>query len=50
MRLTTTLDWLRDKYGIRVNCLVPDWVASEEVKSYVDELTPEQRMEYGVWQ
>lgn len=48
IRLTTTLGWLRDSEGIRVNCLVPDWVATPEVESYFYSLTPEQRREQGV--
>src|SRR3989442_11107405 len=48
IRLTTTLGWLREREGIRVNCLVPDWVATQEGKSYVDALTPQQRKEGNV--
>ena len=48
IRLTTTLARLRDSDGIRVNCLVPDWVATPEVKAYWDTLTPEQRTNQGV--
>lgn len=48
IRLTTTLGWLREREGIRVNCLVPDWVATQEVRSYVDALTPQQRKEGNV--
>ncbi len=48
IRLTTTLARLRDSDGIRVNCLVPDWIATPEVKSYWDLLTPEQRRDQGV--
>jgi NAD(P)-dependent dehydrogenase (short-subunit alcohol dehydrogenase family) len=48
IRLTTTLGWLGEREGIRVNCLVPDWVASPEVKAYFDSLTPEQRKKGGV--
>jgi NAD(P)-dependent dehydrogenase (short-subunit alcohol dehydrogenase family) len=47
-RLATTMAWLRDAYGIRVNCIVPDWVATDEIRAYVDPLTPEQRREGGV--
>jgi NAD(P)-dependent dehydrogenase (short-subunit alcohol dehydrogenase family) len=47
LRLTTTLGWLRERELIRVNCLVPDWVASAEVKAYWDPLTPQQRRELG---
>ena len=48
MRLTTMLAWLGEKENIRVNCIAPDWVATPEVKSYVDSLTPEQRAKDGV--
>jgi NAD(P)-dependent dehydrogenase (short-subunit alcohol dehydrogenase family) len=47
-RLATTMAWLRDTHGIRVNCIVPDWVATDEIRAYVDPLTPEQRREAGV--
>jgi NAD(P)-dependent dehydrogenase (short-subunit alcohol dehydrogenase family) len=43
IRLTTTHAKLHETDNIRVNCLVPDWVATPEVKSYYDALTPEQR-------
>ena len=48
IRLTTTLAHLRDSDDIRVNCLVPDWIATPEVKSYWDSLTPAQRRDQGV--
>jgi len=48
MHLTAALAHLQGQYGIRVNCLVPDWVATEEVQSYWDRLTPQQRKEQGV--
>jgi NAD(P)-dependent dehydrogenase (short-subunit alcohol dehydrogenase family) len=47
-RLTTTLGWMNEKEKIRVNCIVPDWVATEEVQHYVDSLTPEECQEQGV--
>lgn len=47
-RLATTLAWLKEKEGIRVNCIVPDWVATDEVREYVESLTPEQCKEQGV--
>lgn len=43
LRMTTTLSGLRDSDNIRVNCLVPHWIAVPEVKEYWDALTPEQR-------
>jgi NAD(P)-dependent dehydrogenase (short-subunit alcohol dehydrogenase family) len=48
IRLTTTLAPLHASDGIRVNCLVPAWIATPEVKSYVDSLTPQQRKEGDV--
>ncbi len=48
MRLTTTLACLRDRDNIRVNCLVPAWIASPAPKKYWESLTPEQRRERGV--
>ncbi len=47
-RLATTMGWLRETYGIRVNCIVPDWVATDEIREYVDALSPEQRRAGGV--
>jgi NAD(P)-dependent dehydrogenase (short-subunit alcohol dehydrogenase family) len=47
-RLTTTLGWLRESDNIRVNCLVPDWIAVPEVLEYWNALTPAQRPEQGV--
>jgi len=43
LRLATTHAHLRETAKIRVNCLVPDGLATPEVKSYWDTLTPEQR-------
>jgi len=43
LRLTTTLASLRESDNVRVNCLVPHWVATPEVKEYWDTLTPEER-------
>lgn len=48
IRLTTMLGWLNEKERIRVNCLVPSWVATPEVKEYWDGLTPQQRREMDV--
>jgi 3-oxoacyl-[acyl-carrier protein] reductase len=47
IRLTTTLARLQ-RENIRVNCLVPGWIASPEVQGYVDSLTPGQRRQRGV--
>jgi len=45
IRMTTTLASLRETANICVNCLVPDWVATPEVKTYYEALTSEQRRE-----
>jgi NAD(P)-dependent dehydrogenase (short-subunit alcohol dehydrogenase family) len=47
-RLATTMSWLAEAYRIRVNCIVPDWVATEEVQAYVHSISPEQRQASGV--
>jgi NAD(P)-dependent dehydrogenase (short-subunit alcohol dehydrogenase family) len=47
LRMTTTLAGLRKSDNIRVNCLVPHWVAVPEVKAYWDTLAPEQRRARG---
>jgi NAD(P)-dependent dehydrogenase (short-subunit alcohol dehydrogenase family) len=47
LRMTTTLSALRESDNIRVNCLVPHWVAVPAVKTYWDALTPPQRKERG---
>lgn len=48
IRLTTALGFLAEQDGIRVNCLVPGWIATPEVQSYADSLTAEQRAMRGV--
>jgi NAD(P)-dependent dehydrogenase (short-subunit alcohol dehydrogenase family) len=48
MRLTTTLGWLAAKENIRVNCLVPAWIASAEVAEYVATVPPAEREARGV--
>ena len=47
IRLTTTLGWLAQKDRVRVNCLVPAWIASPEVKTYYDSLTVDERRQRG---
>ena len=42
------LGFLREQDNIRVNCLVPSWIASPAPKAYWESLTPEQRQERGV--
>jgi NAD(P)-dependent dehydrogenase (short-subunit alcohol dehydrogenase family) len=44
LRLTTGLAWLGENENIRVNCLAPGWIATEEVRTYWEPLTVEQRL------
>jgi NAD(P)-dependent dehydrogenase (short-subunit alcohol dehydrogenase family) len=47
IRLTTTLAWLAHTHHVRVNCLVPAWIATPEVKTYYDSLTADERSQRG---
>ena len=48
MRLTATLAPLKERLNIRVNCIAPNWVATEKVRSLVPQLTAEQRADWWV--
>jgi NAD(P)-dependent dehydrogenase (short-subunit alcohol dehydrogenase family) len=48
LHLTTMLRFLAETERIRVNCIVPHWVASPGPKEYHESLTPQQRKEQGV--
>ena len=43
MRLTATLAPLKERSNIRVNCIAPNWVATEKVGALVPHLSDEQR-------
>ena len=43
MRFTATLAPLKERSNIRVNCIAPNWVATEKVRSFVPHLSAEQR-------
>ncbi|RZT17586.1 3-oxoacyl-[acyl-carrier protein] reductase [Kribbella sp. VKM Ac-2569] len=43
IRLTTTLTPLHASHGVRVNCVVPDWVATERGLRERDALPPDER-------
>lgn len=43
IRMTTRLASLAESDGIRVNCLAPGWIATDEVRKYWESLTPEER-------
>jgi NAD(P)-dependent dehydrogenase (short-subunit alcohol dehydrogenase family) len=44
IRLTATLASLGER-GIRVNCIVPNWIGTEEVKQEIAAMSPEERAE-----
>ena len=48
LRLTSMLAFLGVDANIRVNCIVPDWVATPEVRGYWEALTPDQRSSQGI--
>jgi NAD(P)-dependent dehydrogenase (short-subunit alcohol dehydrogenase family) len=48
IRMTTRLDTLAAKDGIRVNCLAPGWIGTPEVRGYWESLTPAERGARGV--
>ena len=48
IRMTTRLASLAETDGIRVNCLAPGWIATDEVRSYWESLTPQERLAASV--
>ena len=48
IRMTTRLAALAEKDSIRVNCLAPGWIATDEVRQYWESLTPDKHIEGGV--
>jgi NAD(P)-dependent dehydrogenase (short-subunit alcohol dehydrogenase family) len=43
IRFTTSLADLRERMGVRVNCVVPDWIATERGRAELARLTPAER-------
>ncbi len=48
IRMTTRLAPLAEADGIRVNCLAPGWIGTDEVRNYCESLTPDERGARGV--
>lgn len=48
IRMTTRLASLAETEGIRVNCLAPGWIATDEVRHYWESLTPAERLNQGI--
>ncbi|MBV9718323.1 MAG: SDR family oxidoreductase [Candidatus Eremiobacteraeota bacterium] len=47
-RMATGLSYMLENYGIRTNCIAPDWVATDEVQEYWQTLTPAERARDGI--
>jgi NAD(P)-dependent dehydrogenase (short-subunit alcohol dehydrogenase family) len=45
IRLTATLAPLAEQLNVRVNCVVPNWIGTDEVKAEITAMTPEERAE-----
>jgi NAD(P)-dependent dehydrogenase (short-subunit alcohol dehydrogenase family) len=45
IRLTATLAPLAERANVRVNCIVPNWIGTDEVKREIAAMTPEERAE-----
>jgi NAD(P)-dependent dehydrogenase (short-subunit alcohol dehydrogenase family) len=43
IRFTTCMAHARDESGVRVNCVVPDWIETERAKGELAAMTPEAR-------
>jgi NAD(P)-dependent dehydrogenase (short-subunit alcohol dehydrogenase family) len=43
IRFTSTLAPLRERFGVRVNCVVPDWILTERAEAELAAMTPAQR-------
>lgn len=48
IRMTTRLASLAESDGIRVNCLAPGWIATDEVRHYWESLSAAERTTRGV--
>lgn len=48
IRMTTRLASLAETDRIRVNCLAPGWIATDEVRNHWESLTPAERLARGV--
>jgi NAD(P)-dependent dehydrogenase (short-subunit alcohol dehydrogenase family) len=43
IRLTATLAPLADRANVRVNCIIPNWIGTDEVKAEIAAMSPEER-------
>jgi NAD(P)-dependent dehydrogenase (short-subunit alcohol dehydrogenase family) len=45
IRFTAALSSLRERFGVRVNCIVPDWIATERAQLELARMTASERAE-----
>jgi NAD(P)-dependent dehydrogenase (short-subunit alcohol dehydrogenase family) len=43
IRFTSTLDVLRERMGVRVNCVVPDWILTERAQAEIARMSEAER-------
>ncbi|MGN6760079.1 MAG: SDR family NAD(P)-dependent oxidoreductase, partial [Leifsonia sp.] len=43
IRFTSTLAGLHEQMNVRVNCIVPDWIATERALAELERMTPAER-------
>ena len=43
IRFTSTLSGLRERMNVRVNCVVPDWIATERAREELARMRPAER-------
>jgi histidinol-phosphate aminotransferase len=43
IRFTATLAPLKERMNVRVNCVIPQWIATEHVKATIARMSPEER-------
>ena len=48
VRLTATLAPLKERMNIRVNCICPGWVATENVRAYLSTWSEERKQQQDV--
>ena len=48
LRFTAAMRFAHQEHGVRINCLVPDWIATESRLAWLAGLSTQQRLERGV--
>lgn len=48
LRFTAAMRFAHAEHGVRINCLVPDWIATETRLRWLAQWSPQQRAERGI--